>query len=264
MGLLDSILGAFNSGQGGFIPGDMPGNAPGSGTLPPDQVSTPPADSYGNSAGGPAPGGGLAAALGLNPDTMRRVSAGLAGGLSNVKSSPFPWQAAANAAGGAFAGENKSDDTNTTQTLQAIDRALKLQQIKQLGSYRDDMSDTKFGQLGINQQKADQAGTYQNGRRAIGQLNRPALGPNADGTPLPKAKPQTSLPGGGSMMAQALPDAAPDVTVKPPAAPGSDISMPGDGTRATPYQPKTMSDFADVTPGSHFIDPGDGKLYVKK
>src|ERR1700736_3338185 len=148
MGLLDSILGVFNSGQGGFIPGDMPGNAPGSGTLPPDQVSTPPADSHGNSVGGPAPGSGLAAALGLNPNTMRRVSAGLAGGLSNVKSSPFPWQAAANAAGGAFAGENKSDETNTTRTLQAIDRALKLQQIKQLGSYRDDMADTKFGQLG--------------------------------------------------------------------------------------------------------------------
>src|ERR1700730_3646393 len=116
MGLLDSILGAFagNGTLGGAPPDMQPGGA-------------------GDLSDGPG-GGGLAAALGLTPDTLRRIGAGLAGGLSNVKSSPFPWQAAANAAGGAFAGENKSDDTNTTQTLQAIDRALKLQQIKQLGS----------------------------------------------------------------------------------------------------------------------------------
>jgi hypothetical protein len=170
MGLLDSILGAFagNSGTGGTPPDTA--SAPSSGALPPAQAPALAADPSGNPIGG----GGLAAALGLNPDTARRVSAGLAGGLSNVKNSPFPWQVAANAAGGAFAGENKSDETNTTQTLQAIDRALKLQQINQLGRYRDDMSDAKFSQLGINQQKADQAGTYRNGGRVIGQQNADA------------------------------------------------------------------------------------------
>jgi hypothetical protein len=52
MGLLESILGRFNSGQiGGFTPGDMLGNAPSSGYLPEDQIST---DPYGNPVGGPA------------------------------------------------------------------------------------------------------------------------------------------------------------------------------------------------------------------
>src|SRR4051794_34177619 len=156
--LLDAILGTFNSGQsGGFIPGSLLRDAPSSGYLPEDQVSTPPTDPYGNRVGGPAPGvplprprppeagppafspgaisddarigtrpdesggsgGELAAALGLNPGTMRRISAGLAGGLSNVQNSPFAGQAAANAAGGAFAAGNKSDET-------AINQALKL------------------------------------------------------------------------------------------------------------------------------------------
>jgi hypothetical protein len=168
MGLLDSILGRFNSGEsGGFLPGSMLNNAPSSGYLPEDQVSTPPTDPYGNPVGGPAlgvplprprppeagpaafspglsppdmqpgesggvgdgSGGGLAAALGLNPETMRRISAGLAGGLSNVKNSPFAGQVAANAAGGAFAAGNKSDET-------AINQALKLQQISQRGGTR--------------------------------------------------------------------------------------------------------------------------------
>jgi hypothetical protein len=56
MGLLDTILGSFNSGEsGGFLPGSMIANAPSSGVLPPDQVSTPPQDPYGNAVGGPAP-----------------------------------------------------------------------------------------------------------------------------------------------------------------------------------------------------------------
>jgi uncharacterized membrane protein len=50
--------------------------------------------------------------------------ASLAGGLSNVKNSPFAGQVAANAAGGAIAGGNKAEDTE-------INQALKLQQIKQ-------------------------------------------------------------------------------------------------------------------------------------
>jgi hypothetical protein len=63
MGLLDSILGNFNSGDGGgYLPGSMIANAPRSGYLPPsgglpdDQVP-PPADPYGNPVGGLAPGG---------------------------------------------------------------------------------------------------------------------------------------------------------------------------------------------------------------
>ena len=166
--LLDAILGSFNSGQsGGFIPGSMLRDAPSSGYLPEEQVSTPPTDPYGNPVGGAAPGvptprprpaeapafpppevtppdlaplnprpgesggsgGGLATALGLNPDSMRRISAGLAGGLSHVQNSPFAGQVAANAAGGAFAAGNKSDET-------AINQALKLLQINQRGGTR--------------------------------------------------------------------------------------------------------------------------------
>jgi hypothetical protein len=205
MGLLDSILGQFNSGQIGGPPDSMIANAPSSGYLPEDQVSTPLTDPYGNPVGGPAPGvplprpqpteagptaispaalslpgvtsptspgltspspppgpqpgesgatgsGGLAAALGLNPDTMRRISAGLAGGLSNVKNSPFAGQVAANAAGGAFEAGNKSDET-------AINQALKLQQIKQKTPVIDEATRRAA--------QADRAGTLAQARDAV-------------------------------------------------------------------------------------------------
>jgi hypothetical protein len=202
MGLLDSILGQFNSGQIGGPPDSMIANAPPSGYLPENQVSTPSTDPYGNPVGGPAPGvplprprpteveppatspaalpppgvtspnltspspppapqlgasgatgsGGLAAALGLNPDTMRRISAGLAGGLSNVKNSPFAGQVAANAAGGAFEAGNKSDET-------AINQALKLQQIMQKAPVID--AETRRAA------QADRAGTLAQARAAV-------------------------------------------------------------------------------------------------
>jgi hypothetical protein len=75
------------------------------------------------------PGDAANAPSGLNPDSLRRISAGLAGGLSNVQNSPFAGQVAANAAGGAFAAGNKSDET-------AINQALKLRQIEQRGGTR--------------------------------------------------------------------------------------------------------------------------------
>jgi hypothetical protein len=137
---------------------------PRGGEMPEDQVSTPPTDPYGNRVGGPAPGvplprprppeagpaafsppgmpdlqpgesggaspgfgsGGLAAALGLDPERAKTVMASLAGGLSNVKNSPFAGQVAANAAGGAIAGGNKAEDT-------AIEQGIKLQRANRRG-----------------------------------------------------------------------------------------------------------------------------------
>jgi len=182
--LLDAILGTFSGQSGGS---------------PDDQVSTPPTDPYGNPVGGPAPGvplprprppeagppafspgvtpdpaplnlrpgesggivpgGGLAAALGLNPDSMRRISAGLAGGLSNVKNSPFAGQVAANAAGGAFEAGNKSDET-------AINQTLKLQQIKQRGGYRADKTPV-IDEETRKAAQADRAGTLAQARDAV-------------------------------------------------------------------------------------------------
>ena len=183
MGLLDSILGRFNSGEiGGFAPDSMLRDAPSSGYLPEDQVSTPPTDPYGNRVGGPAPGvplprprppeaglpafsppdmqpdesgfgsGGLAAALGLDPDRAKTVMASLAGGLSNVKNSPFAGQVAANAAGGAIAGGNKAQDTE-------INQALKLRQINQKAPVIDEEMRRAA--------QADRAGTLAQARDAV-------------------------------------------------------------------------------------------------
>jgi hypothetical protein len=196
--LLDAILGTFNSGQsGGFIPGSMPRDAPSSGYLPEDQVSTPPADPYGNPVGGAAPGvplprprppeagpaaispgetpdaapldlrpgdsgatgGGFATALGLNPNSMRRISAGLAGGLSHVQNSPFAGQVAANAAGGAFAAGNKSDET-------AVNQALKLRQIELRGGARADKASV-IDEETRRAAQADRDGTLAQARAAV-------------------------------------------------------------------------------------------------
>ena len=162
--------------------------------VPEDQVSTPPTDPYGNPVGGPAPGvplprprppeagpaavsppataepaqpdlepdpsaGVLAATLGLNPNSMRRISAGLAGGLSNVQNSPFAGQVAANAAGGAFAAGNKSDET-------AINQALKLRQIEQRGSTRADKASV-IAEETRRAAQADREGTLAQARAAV-------------------------------------------------------------------------------------------------
>jgi hypothetical protein len=196
--LLDAILGTFNSGQsGGFIPGSLLRDAPTSGYLPEDQVSTPPADPYGNPVGGAAPGvplprprppeagpaafsagetpdaapldlrprdsgatgGGFATTLGLNPNSMRRISAGLAGGLSHVQNSPFAGQVAANAAGGAFAAGNKSDET-------AVNQALKLRQGELRGGARADKA-SAIDEETRRAAQADRDGTLAQARAAV-------------------------------------------------------------------------------------------------
>jgi hypothetical protein len=192
MGLLDSILGRFNggdSGGSGYLPpsGGLPddqvstaptdpygnpvgGFAPGvplprprppqagppafspPGTTAPDM--TPPGMQPGESGGtGSGLGsGGLAAALGLDPDRAKTAMAALAGGLSNVKNSPFAGQVAANAAGGAIAGGNKAEDT-------AINQALKLQQVRQKAPFIDEET-RKAAQ-------ADREGTLAQARDAL-------------------------------------------------------------------------------------------------
>jgi hypothetical protein len=184
--LLDSILGRFNSGDiGGFSTDRMISTAPPSDNLPEDPVSTPSANPYGNRVGGPALGvplsrppetappsyapntealdlrpggvggqrpGGLAAALGLDPDRAKTVMASLASGLSNVRNSPFAGQVAANAAGGAIAGGNKAEDT-------VINQALKLRQIQQKAPAIDE--ETRRAA------QADREGTLAQARAAV-------------------------------------------------------------------------------------------------
>ena len=159
--LLDAILGTFNSGNsgngylppsGGYGPpnqapelaADPYGNPIGglvsnslASSVPllrprpveagPAAVSPPaaaPPDIQPDESGGTGDPSGLAAALAFDPGRAKTVMASLAGGLSNVKNSPFAGQVAANAAGGAIAGGNKAEDTE-------INQALKLRQINQ-------------------------------------------------------------------------------------------------------------------------------------
>jgi hypothetical protein len=85
-----------------------------------------------------------------------------------VKNSPFIGEAISNGAGKAIEGGNKQDEQTYKDKLSALDRALKLKQINELGSYRDDMTDVRRNKIGIDQQRADQTGTYQTGRLALG------------------------------------------------------------------------------------------------
>ena len=177
--LLDAILGNFNGGNSGSA--NLP---PSGGSMPPNQAPELAADPYGNPIGGPAPGvplprarppeagpaafspagmtlpdmrlsesgGTLAAALGLDPDRAKTVMASLAGGLSNVRNSPFAGQVAANAAGGAIAGGNKAEDT-------AINQALKLRQIQRKAPVIDE--ETRRAA------QADRDGTLAQARAAV-------------------------------------------------------------------------------------------------
>src|SRR3954469_8947019 len=157
MGLLDMILGGSNSGESA---GSMIASAPASGTFPPGQVAMPPGDPFGNPGGGPAsevplprarpaeagpraadlgltsvdaaqpsvapaPRGGLAAALGLDPDRMKVIAASLAGGLANVRNSPFIGEALANAGGHAIQAGGRQEDIYDRR-LKDLDRALRL------------------------------------------------------------------------------------------------------------------------------------------
>lgn len=102
------------------------------------------------------PQGGLMSALGLNnPDTLRSAVAALGGGLKNVKNSPFKGEVFAQAAGNGIEAGDTENNTLYKQKMDALDRALKLKQIKELGSYRDDITDVRRNQVGVNQQNAD-------------------------------------------------------------------------------------------------------------
>jgi hypothetical protein len=190
--LLDAILGNFNSGNSGSanLPpsgGSMPPNqarelaahpydnpigglapggiAPGVPLPRPRPVEagpaavSPPAAALPNmqpdgSGGTGGPGDGLAAALALDPGRAKTVMASLAGGLSNVKNSPFADQVAANAAGGAIAGGNKAEDT-------AIEQAIKLQRATQIGLKRADAASERWYR--------DRAAALRDEQRAINQ-----------------------------------------------------------------------------------------------
>jgi hypothetical protein len=108
----------------------------------------------GGSGPGFGSGGGLAAALGLDPERAKTVMASLAGGLSNVKNSPFAGQVAANAAGGAIAGGNKAEDT-------AIEQAIKAQRVNRRGGFPVMDEETRRAA------QADRAGTLAQARDAV-------------------------------------------------------------------------------------------------
>jgi len=188
--LLEAILGNCNSGNSGRARICRPSG----GYVPPNQAPELAADPYGNSIGGPAPGAplplprprpleagppavsppeaapsiysrtksggaggpgrGPAAALGLDPAGAKTVMASLAGGLSNVKNSPFAGQVAANAAVGAIAGGNKAEDT-------AIEQAIKFQRVNQIALKRADAASERWYR--------DRAAALRDEQRAINQ-----------------------------------------------------------------------------------------------
>lgn len=118
-------------------------------------------------------GGGLAGALGLSPDALRRAMVSLAGGLSTVKSGTTAGEAIAQSLGGSFGGANKFDDSQDKRRVEALDRAIKMQEGDRLQEYRK-------GTLGISQQNADTSRL----NSESGNFNwLPGTGMDADGKP---------------------------------------------------------------------------------
>jgi hypothetical protein len=168
----------------GFPPGGPPLPRPRPPEAGPGMTSAPtamPADDAGGIMPGPLGGapmptapqqqqGGLMNALGLNnPDTLRSAIQALGGGLKNVRNSPFPGEVFSQAAGGGIEAGGKQDEQTTKDKLAALDRALKLKQINELGSYRDDMTDVRRNQIGVNQQNADTRVTSANNTFVLGK-----------------------------------------------------------------------------------------------
>jgi hypothetical protein len=85
--------------------------------------------------------------------------ASLAGGLSNVKNSPFAGQLAANAAGGAIAGGNKAQDI-------AIEQAIKLQRATQIGLKRADAASEQWYRGRVAALRDEQRAINQSARTA--------------------------------------------------------------------------------------------------
>jgi len=52
----------------------------------------------------------------------------------------------------------------------------------------------------------------------------------------------------------------------PPAAPAApaQINMRGNGTQQEPYAPTSREDYDQITSGTYFVNPSDGKVYLKK
>lgn len=87
------------------------------------------------------PSGGMASALGLDPNRLALISRSLAGGLGKVKSGTTAGESIAQALGGSFAGGNTYEDEEQKRRLAEKTQA-------DLNAYRQ-------GTLGISQQNAD-------------------------------------------------------------------------------------------------------------
>ncbi|WP_213287599.1 hypothetical protein [Bradyrhizobium sp. sGM-13] len=174
------------------------------------------------------PASGLLSAIAPNlapsQSTMNKVMASLGGGLSTVTG---------NTAGGAFArgmgGGLKAaaaqDKTDFDQHLKALKQ---VQDAKATGTSEEYKAALTNYYKVLTEQKNQQAAVATN----------------------PKAAKAYAM------------DKAP--AEKPAAAPGTEISMKGDGTQASPYAPTSKADYDEIESGTYYIHPSTGQLRLKK
>lgn len=137
MGLMDLLSGAFSGGQ----------------AAPP---MAPALDGQAQDTG--PQGGGLMSALGLDDPVKRALLAhSLAGGLANVKSSPFAMESLSHAMGGSLAGGNKYEDDEKARADKRLDS--------------DRLDEYRKGSLGVAQQNANTNERSRGDTAEIGRQN---------------------------------------------------------------------------------------------
>jgi hypothetical protein len=174
--------------------------------------------------GQPQPAGSLLSAIAPSQPTLNKMMAALGGGLSTVTG---------NTAGGAFSrgigGSLKAagaqDKTDFDQHLKALKA---VQDAKATGTSEQYKSALTNYYKVLTEQKNQQAAV--------------AAGPKG--------------------MKQSTMDKTP--AQKPAPAPGTEISMKGDGTQATPYAPTSKADYDQIESGTYYIHPSTGQLRLKK
>jgi hypothetical protein len=207
----------------------------------------------------------------------RSLSAGFSGIEGNTKGGTF-----ARGMGGAMRGGERFEDDEYTRSLNALDRAIKFKAAGRDDAYKAALTqyyqgktraltDPTLGPRGPlrgpawqkpHEQRfleAEKLINVQNRQIDLETgVNNPRLNPQQRAEAQAKAQKLKE-----ENRARVFKEMGLDPKVQPQLTPSAPQQYP-QGQNGNPFKPMNANDFKQIPPGAYYVDPGDGKTYVKR
>jgi hypothetical protein len=243
-------------------------------------------------------GGGLMSAF-MPENKQRQFMSSIAGGLSGMDPS-FKAGAFGKGMGGAISAGQKQEDNDTNQRLKLLDAAIKAKAQGDNTTYKNALTDyykaltakaqgggddsTGTGKTSATERiiaslmKQNPGMSYQDALTLAkrGGGNNDALGkerlasaaaardPNSFKNPEGTLNKWRQYYGASGPAPTPNNAPAPNAPSPAPANKPAELSFQGQGTRESPYMPKTKDDYDEIESGTYYINPADGNLRLKK